>query len=179
MPEIEIRPATSADITAVIKLEHNSLTTHVWQMERQLEEDQLAINFREVRLPRPVHLAYPRSPEQFQMEWKHRSAVLVAVLDAVPVAYLAMMEQEAPASAWITDLVVGERFRRKGIASGLLMAASDWAAHRKLRRLVLEMQSKNHPATRMAIKNGFEFCGYNDHYYGNQDIALFYARYLR
>jgi RimJ/RimL family protein N-acetyltransferase len=41
------------------------------------------------------------------------------------------------------------------------------------------MQSKNHPAIQLAHKLGFEFCGYNDHYFSNQDIALFFSRPLR
>jgi hypothetical protein len=38
------------------------------------------------------------------------------------------------------------------------------------------MQSKNHPAMMLAQKYGYEFCGYNDRYYSNQDIALVFMR---
>jgi GNAT superfamily N-acetyltransferase len=76
-------------------------------------------------------------------------------------------------------LVVVPSARRKGIASALILAAQDWARRRNDRRMILELQSKNTPAIRMALKLGFEFCGYNDHYYLNQDIALFFTQFLR
>jgi hypothetical protein len=41
------------------------------------------------------------------------------------------------------------------------------------------MQSKNYPAVHMAMKLGYEFSGYQDHFYANGDIALFFTRYLR
>jgi hypothetical protein len=41
------------------------------------------------------------------------------------------------------------------------------------------MQSKNQPAIRLAQKHGYEFCGYNDHYYMTQDVALFFAKALK
>jgi hypothetical protein len=31
----------------------------------------------------------------------------------------------------------------------------------------------------MAQKLGFEFCGYNDRYFANRDIGLFFAKSLR
>jgi ribosomal protein S18 acetylase RimI-like enzyme len=69
--------------------------------------------------------------------------------------------------------------RRQGVASALLGAAQDWASARSHRRLILEMQSKNVPGIRLAQKFGYEFCGYNDHYYLNQDVALFFAKALK
>jgi len=41
------------------------------------------------------------------------------------------------------------------------------------------MQSKNNPAIRMANKLGFSFCGFRDHYFPNQDLALFFSRFVR
>jgi hypothetical protein len=45
--------------------------------------------------------------------------------------------------------------------------------------MVLEMQPKNHAAISMAQKLGFDLCGYNDRYYSNRDIALFFSRSVR
>jgi hypothetical protein len=41
------------------------------------------------------------------------------------------------------------------------------------------MQPKNYPAICLAQKLGFDLCGYNDRYFANQDIALFFAKNLR
>jgi GNAT superfamily N-acetyltransferase len=58
-----------------------------------------------------------------------------------------------PKTIWITDLAVREDTRRKGIASGLVVSAQDWAVQRGMRRVIIEMQSKNYPAIKMAQTN--------------------------
>jgi GNAT superfamily N-acetyltransferase len=97
----------------------------------------------------------------------------------VPVGYISMTLDMAPVTAWATDLVVLRRLRRQGIGSALVLAAQEWGGDRDCRRLVLEMQPKNHPAIQMAHKLGFDFCGYNDRFYANHDIGLFFAKALR
>ncbi len=82
-------------------------------------------------------------------------------------------------TTWVTDLVVDPSLRRQGIGSALLLAAQEWSAGRPdSRRLVLEIQPKNHPAVNLAQKLGFDFCGYNDHYFANHDLAIFFAKWV-
>jgi len=40
------------------------------------------------------------------------------------------------------------------------------------------LQSKNHPAISFFQRHGFKFCGYNERYYRNQDIGLYFGRGL-
>jgi hypothetical protein len=67
----------------------------------------------------------------------------------------------------------------RGIGTALLRAARDWALETKLRRLIVETQTKNYPAIRFLQKRGLVFCGYNDLFYPNQDIAVFFGQMLR
>jgi ribosomal protein S18 acetylase RimI-like enzyme len=90
-----------------------------------------------------------------------------------------MLERGAASTVWVLDLVVDVAYRRKGVAVALLTAGQAWAESRSHRRFILEAQSKNLPAIRLAQKSGFEFCGYNDQYYLNKDVALFFARVLK
>jgi RimJ/RimL family protein N-acetyltransferase len=89
------------------------------------------------------------------------------------------MAEPSSAVAWVSDLAVAPEHRRQGAASSLLTAMQDWALERGVRRLVLEMQSKNQAYIRLAQKFGYEFCGYNDQYYLTQDVALFFGRALK
>lgn len=179
MPEIEIRPATTADLQLLVNLEHSYETEYVWQMDRLIEERKISINFREIRLPRAVRVEYPRSPNKLEQEWSPRYTILVAAKDESQVGYIRINCDTVPNSAWVTDLVISEGYRRQGIASALTLAAQEWVTQHGCKRLILEMQSKNYPAIQMAQKLGYEFCGYNDHYYANQDIVLFFARFIR
>jgi ribosomal protein S18 acetylase RimI-like enzyme len=177
MPEIQIRPAAAADIKTLLSLEHSGESDYVWQLDVRREPSQLEVNLREVRLPRSVPLTYPRSSEKLGEEWE-KTNMLVALIAGKPVGYLRMTDQLVPGTVWITDLVVGRAERRKGIGSSLVIAAHTWATQMGNRRAVLEMQSKNSAAVRLAQKLGYEFCGYNDQYYVTRDVALFFGRLL-
>jgi len=179
MPQIEIRPAAEADIPILTVLDHNYTSDYVWQMEHNAEEGQIGINFRQIHLPRSVRVEYPRSPAALAEDWQDRSALLVSTHDNEVVGYISINQKLAPVTNWVTDLAIVRRFRRQGIGSALLLAAQEWARQTNSYRMMLEMQPKNYPAISLAQKLGFEFCGYNDHYYANHDIALFFARTLR
>ena len=179
MPQIEIRPANREDIPHLVNIDHSYKSNYVWQMDLIHDEGQLAVSFREIRLPRPVNVEYPRPGERLLADWEKRTAVLIGILEGEPIGYLSLSEGIAPTTAWVTDLAVAPDCRRQGIASALVLAGQEWATQRRNRRMILEMQSKNQAAIRLAQKLGYEFCGYNDHYYENQDIALFFAQYLR
>lgn len=175
---IEIRPAVSTDLPRLMGMDHSVASEYVWQLDLRRDGGQISAGLREVRLPRPVSVAYPRNPFALADEWQHKSAVFVAV-DSSVVGYACILEQSASTAAWITDLVVLPDQRRRGIGSLLLKSANEWARERGSHMLIFEVQAKNQPAIRMAQKAGLEFCGYNDHYYANQDVALFFGRALK
>jgi GNAT superfamily N-acetyltransferase len=175
----EIRPASVADIPRLIVLDHSCQSDYVWQLELRREAAQVAASFREVRLPRSIEVKYPRDPATLSDEWMRRDVALVALDDGSPIGYLCATVEYASSVAWVTDLAVSPLHRRKGAASALLTAAQAWALERKVRRMILEMQSKNQAYIRLAQKFGYEFCGYNDQYYPTQDVALFFGRALK
>ncbi|OGO17055.1 MAG: hypothetical protein A2Z14_09095 [Chloroflexi bacterium RBG_16_48_8] len=170
-----IRNATSNDIPWLMKLDHGYSTDHVWQMALRQEADELAISFREVRLPRPMRVSYPRDYMKLDDEWTLRSALFIAERDGVPIGYIAFIEGPSPNSAWVTDLVVSLPERRQGIGSELFRYGLDWCRGRGLARIYVEMQSKNFPGICLSKRLALDFVGYSDNYYPNQDIALFFC----
>lgn len=179
MPEIEIRPAIATDIPTLTSIDHTYSSEYVWQMEIQAEEKSVSINFREIRLPRSVRVDYPRRVHVLEDDWTRRSGLLVATLESEVVGYISLMLDIAPLTVWATDMAVVRRLRRQGIGSALVLAAQEWGEQHDMRRIVLEMQPKNFAAIKMAQKLGFDLCGYNDRYFANHDIALFFAKSLR
>jgi GNAT superfamily N-acetyltransferase len=175
----EIRPANASDLSRLVALDHSCLSDYVWQLELRGESGQVTASFREVRLPRSIQVKYPRDPRSLADDWAHRDAVMVVAREGMPIGYGCVVAEHASAAAWVTDLVVSPEQRRKGAASALLTAIQSWAAERGIRRLILEMQSKNQAYIRLAQKFGYEFCGYNDQYYLTQDVALFFGRAVK
>ena len=178
MSSIQIRPATASDLPRLMALDHSINSEYVWQLDLRRDGGQIVATFREVRLPRPIPVAYPHNPFSLADEWTKKALVLAAISSNEPIGYLCVMDRPASV-AWVTDLVVAPQWRRRGVAGALLDAAQEWGLGRGHRRLFLEMQSKNQPAIRLAQMHGYEFCGYNDHYYLTQDVALFFARALK
>ena len=179
MAEILVRPAVSPDIEILAKFDHSARTSKVWQMNQNAGENEIKTGFNETDLPREMRIQYPHSPELLLNHWKDYSIVLVGCVDNAPVGYISLTTLSAPEMVWVKDLVINENWRRRGIATTLLQAATDWAKARKYYRMTLEMSSKNHPAICLAKKMGFEFSGFNDNYFMNNDLALFFARYFR
>jgi len=159
-------------------IEHATQSDYVWQLDLRRENGHIIATFREVRLPRPIMVQYPRDPYSLADEWSQRAAVFVALDGDEHLGYISVLEQAGATTVWVTDLVIRPSKRRRGVGSVLLSTAQKWAVARNARDIFLEMSSKNHPGIRLAQKFGFEFCGYNDHYYVTQDVALFFGRTL-
>ena len=185
MPEIEIRPPTAADIPKLVEIDHDYVSDHVWQMEVQHETGQkpsdlrVEIIFRQLKLPRSVRVEYPRSPTELVHDWKERSCLLVAAMQCEVVGYASLMLNIDTKTGLMKDLEVILKLSRQGIGSTLVLAGQEWARQKRCLRMVMEMQPKNYPAISLAQKLGYDLCGYNDHYFPNHDIALFFSKSLR
>jgi len=178
MPKIEVRSAIMDDVPSLMALDHSFHTDHVWQMDLALEDRYASVTFQESKLPRSVRVEYPRGLQRLADINHPYLSTLVACLDYRPVAYIRASYFEFPSAAWITDLAVQPEHRRKGIATALIRAMEQWCYQRKLHRITADMQLKNVPAIHCVKKLGYTYCGYNDHYYENQDIALFFTHHL-
>jgi ribosomal protein S18 acetylase RimI-like enzyme len=179
MPEIAIRSIKSDDVDTLSAFEHGYYSEYAWQMNMDLDGQNYKTDFRRVRLPRQIMVAYPRKREEVFSDIDDAEAFLVAELNGRSVGYVKVVVEEEENALRIPDLVVSGPMRRQGIASGLLVAVMNLASNRDYHYLVLEMQSKNEPAIAMADKLGFSFCGFRDHYFSNQELALFFSRFVR
>ena len=179
-----LRTADLADLGACLELDADSQADHVWQMDEREENGGRVIRFQTIRLPRVMHVSYPRQRDDLLAAWEAKSTVLVTAdrrrndQDQEPPRILAYCQLDACAwqdAGWISHLIVDRPYRRRGIATAMLQASVLWARKKGLSRLLVNVQTKNHPAICFCEKNGFVFCGFNDRYYQNRDIALFFA----
>jgi ribosomal protein S18 acetylase RimI-like enzyme len=172
-----IRQADLKDLNECVLMDTSYSTRRVWQIrtdERPYEE--IAIKFQTIKLPRSVRASSPRDSDHLVEDWQRGECFLVSEGDEEIRGYLNMVVEPRDASGWIKDLTVASTHRRRGVGSELLRAAIRWARERGLRTVLLETQTKNYPAICFCRKHGFVFCGFNDHYYPNQDIAIFFSR---
>lgn len=179
--EIVIRPAEMRDLKVCYSLNGSYVTEYVWQMEAHAGEEEIALAFRLVELPRPMCVRYPRDGEHLHLEenWRRDECFLVAEDGENIQGYIDMTVQAWNGTGWVNNLIVAKNRRREGIGTALLLAAMHWARERGLRQILVETQTKNYPAICFLQKNGFVFCGFSDRHYLNKDIAVFFAKSLR
>ena len=175
MENLTIRPALSPDIELLTRIDHCVKTEFVWQMSHQLENQTITTLFIETHLPREMRVTYPYSPDMLHERWKNYSGFLVASVDNIPIGYISFVTYFMPNLFWIKDLVVDEIWRRKGIGTSLFHKGMEWRVERGISKMMLELSSKNYPGICFAKKMGFEFSGFNDNYFNNNDIALFFS----
>jgi len=174
-----IRSASPSDYERCVVLDHSVSAEQVWQMSVAEVDGAQTVTFRPARLPRSTKVLYPRTGDALYHSWNGHGCFLVAEWEEEVVAYVNIRYEATLEAAWIADLVVDRAFRLKGIGTALLRASRDWALAQQVRRLIVETQTKNFPAISFLQKRGMTLCGYNDLYYPNQDIALFFGQTLR
>ena len=137
MPKTVIRPATPADLPAILAL------------YRVLDEEL-------VDLQPEFFCAAPREEEPLLQYIQAADAdFLLAVQDGVTVGFALVVYAGWTPSfscvlphryAGLYDLVVAREYRRKGVGSALLAAAKQWARDRRLEYLELNVLAQNETA---------------------------------
>ncbi len=176
-----IRDGIETDIPICIALDTTYETNYVWQMNIENEANLVRVSFKTERLPRTMEVTYPVDAKRLQLSLPSDHCFLVAVgRDSTDIlGYLNMWRDEAHNVAFIRDLVVHRPYRQQQIGTKLLTVAKRWARYRRIRQLIIETQTKNYPAIIFCQNAEFEFCGFNDQYFNNQDIAIFFGQTLR
>jgi ribosomal protein S18 acetylase RimI-like enzyme len=189
-PPFTIRLANLEDLDYCLRLDASYVSQEVWQMYIDPDAGPMgvAVRFRSTRLPRAMTVPYPRDEQELRGNWQQQDCFLVATIEEPHwdeeleemvrgeriVGYIDLHEQRWQRAAWVQNLVVDMPYRNQGIGKALLRAAAAWARDESLRRLILEAPTKNGPALRYFHARGAEFCGFNDRYYTNGDIAVFF-----
>lgn len=181
LPTTEIWDAVPEDVPRCLALPHESTTRRVWQLNLHQDADTWTISLRESDLSVAMPIAYPSNPKRLHraLDDKHCFVVAVTPDENDILGYLVMLRDADQPTASIRDLVVAQAHRRQGLALRLLTAAKRWAKENDILRIVAETQTKNYPAIALYRKAGYRFCGFNEQYFTNQDIAVFFCQTLR
>lgn len=172
-----IRDGHPRDIPDCLLLDHSYETDFVWQMHIS-SDDGWRIHFKPERLPRAVESFYETSDERLRVA---QCFLVATTRDPEPeiIGYLAMRVEPLYHIGQVQDMVVSRPYRRRQIATRLIKAAAMWAREQGLGSLIVETQTKNYPSIRFCEAAGFAFCGFNDRYFPNRDIAVFFSQSVR
>lgn len=179
MPEIEIRPAISSDIPGLMALDHTIVSSHIWQIESFGEDEEMNIHLLRSRLPRPLTLTYPKRINNMADTWTTHDLFLIAKINNKLVGYLILSMDFDLLTAQITDLVVDSHVRNQGIASGLILSIRNYLRKNGMRKLMIAVPVRNQALIALIKKLQMNFCGFIDHYFPNQEAALFYSMVIK
>lgn len=174
-----IRPAQARDLDACLALDESFETEYVWQMDSRRSNGSIQLGFQTTRLPRPMKVAAQSPHDAIADHFELGECFLVAEEYPRIGGFIDVTAERGERTAWIHHLVVANDLRRHGVGKQLLSAALSWAHDRKMRAVMASITTKNYPASSFLQKCGFAFCGFNDQYYHNRDIALFFSCNLR
>ena len=176
---MEIRFAKPGDLKQCLTLDWSYETEYVWQMQSEDSGSRIEVAFRSMRLPRAVTVNAPPDPQHVKENWERQECFLVVEHQGQVLGFVDLTTQNWQQAGWINHLAVAREYRGRGIGRSLMNAARAWSEEQKLRVLMLETQPKNYPAIQLYQQLGYKFCGFNDQFYPNGDIALFFACRLR
>ena len=174
-----IRDAIRTDISACLALNHQYESDYVWRMMVQaIPPEGHQVTFRKDGLPRAMQSEHPVDELRLHLALPQENCYLVAVNkdDATILGYLTMRYDLIHQIALIQDIVVDQEFRGVGIGSRLLGIARQWAAEHDAGKLMVEIPTTNYPAIHFIQNHGLRFCGFNDQYFRNQDISVFFGQ---
>lgn len=174
---LALRWLTLAEVQALPPLPSGYVTDRVLQLTRTTEGDGEQWALHEATLDVPLSKSYDRGGAD---EWlgsyleEHGPArlhFLVAERAGELRGLLACRQLDWNHTLWLLDIRVRESERRSGIGSALIGELKTHARGLSLRGILVETQTTNVPAIRFYEKHGFVICGFNDHLYGNDDLA--------
>jgi GNAT superfamily N-acetyltransferase len=120
----------------------------------------------------------PVDPEDY--EQPESDLIDAPIMPAPPpkppvIAYVVARYDETQDVVWVDDIAVAREFRRRKVAERLLDGARQWAREQGAHRLLVAVPTKHVPMMQLLGGLGLTFCGYNDQYFVNHDIAVMFG----
>ena len=177
MPDLTIRPLTSADVPRLSDIDAEFESDRFLDVEKTVNGLQVSWRLIERALVPPFRSAdYGMSPQDCQ-ELTARlhegdGLYLVAEEAGKLVALFDIERERWRNTAKLWNIGIDRAYRRTGLGRELMKRAIAWARDEGLRGIVLETQTNNMPACRFYQAMGFQLCGLDDHFYSNDDIGV-------
>ena len=181
MPRIDVRALQISDATALHAIDYSFETDRIYTLRVQnhlLHRSDmsdagpasvaLAFELVETPIDPPYYKNFREDANALadveQRLYASEGGYIALANDEIAGCVLLTIDEER-SIARISDLIVGNQYRRYGVGSLLLKCATDWARKRGCWAIVLETQSVNYPAIQLYLRNGMEIWGINQHSY--------------
>jgi GNAT superfamily N-acetyltransferase len=174
-----IRRVRDGDWDACLEIDLSYETEYAWQMDTAERTSEWSANFRKVHLPRRLRIEHP-IPEAYRIKhWTAADQILIAIDHREVIGLIAINLDLIEHQARISDLGVASDHRRQGVGTALLNRATEWCLRQRATQLVLPCPLKAEPAIQFATQQRFNFGGFQEDYWPDHEVALFFYQRLR
>lgn len=150
-------------------LEYNYDADYIYDVSAQSSKECMGIKFERRKLEKTRH--FSNSDTLFQEYWQSPEAYGIFDAEDRLCAVTELDFEEWNNRMRITQLLVYEAYRGKGLGKKLMEFAKSTALERDYRMIIAETQSNNTRAVDFYLSQGFVFSGTNIHFYSNDDIS--------
>lgn len=178
MAKLKILMATRTHMEKMMAMDHRVNSVYSYRLQTSQDPLGCGFTFQRVKLPREVTIQYPRDENGLLRSWADAELIYAGMLDDLLVAYVTLETKTLPKTARVCDLVVTPEVRRNGVGATMIAACEDWTAKKRLERVLIEIPMRNFPMISLALKCGYEQCGFLDQYFSNGDPVLFFEKRL-
>ena len=151
------------------ELHYHYRTDEYYKVTSTSTKQNMSICFDRCKFPQTV--VFDNTDTLFQEYWNAPRAFGVKDDQGNMVAFLEFDTEEWNNRIVMTQLLVKEECRGRGVGRMLVDFVKDFAAREDYRIITLETQNTNLPAIDFYFKMGFSFCGSNIFFYSNDDIG--------
>ena len=179
MAEIESGASTIEDYPQIAAIDLSFESDYVWKTQMLEGLDSFESSFQRIRLPKTIRVSFQAyTPANLEMLIRQREILAVRYEDKI-IGY-ARLEQDETVNRLIlkTGGIVPE-YRNKGVGSVLLDRIIEIARHNNIRSVICMVQAKNDPAIHFLLSHGFVFSGYQEFFFRNMEIGLFFSKNVR
>lgn len=152
---------------------------YVWKTQTLEEYESFESSFQRIRLPKTIRVSF-QAYNSANMETLIRNREILSVrYDDRVIGYVRLERDETVNRLMLKTGGIMPEYRNKGVGSVLLDQVTEIARHNSLRSIVCMVQAKNDPAIHFLLSHGFVFCGYQEFFFRNMEIGLFFSKNVR
>ena len=179
MAEIKIGASTNEEYPQIAAMDLSFDSNYVWKTQTLEGLDSFEASFQRIRLPKTIHVSFQAYiPTILETLVRQREILSVRYEEKV-VGYLRLEQDETVNRLILKTGGIMPEYRNKGIGTVLMDRVTEIASHNRLRSIVCMVQAKNDPAIRFLLGKGFVFSGYQEFFFRNMDIGLFFSKNVR
>ncbi len=176
MNPIEFSLATMADYPLLKRINLDFDSNYVWQSQMNDDVNEYSITLKNVKLPKTIHVPFQANDENnLEMTIKLNEIILIRT-DRQEIGFIRIEQDELAHRIILRNGGLKPEYRRQGIGTIMLGQIEEIARQNNITQILCIIQAKNDSAIRFLTAKGFRLSGFEEFYFPNMEIALFFSK---